>query len=203
MSFKWRNGMKRTEFEAKYWNYYQHIEAKFMNVSSFVYFDKDNFNVYSYEFVSLLQNIGAEIDVLFKQICGYPGDRSKNMSNYKSDILSSYPRIKEEKVNVSYFDIQLQPFEELEKAMKWWKSYNMIKHDRLSNISEANLENVLYALAALFLLERHLLTILLDDDTYVLVKPSSIFKIEGIDIQPQIGFIVNEDNRLGVVFDKE
>ena len=162
--------MKRTEFEAKYWNYYQHIEAKFMNVSSFVYFDKDNFNVYSYEFVSLLQNIGAEIDVLFKQICGYPGDRSKNMSNYKSDILSSYPRIKEEKVNVSYFDIQLQPFEELEKAMKWWKSYNMIKHDRLSNISEANLENVLYALAALFLLERHLLTILLDDDTYVLVK---------------------------------
>ena len=38
--------MKRTEFEAKYWNYYQHIEAKFMNVSSFVYFDKDNFNVY-------------------------------------------------------------------------------------------------------------------------------------------------------------
>lgn len=79
----------------------------------------------------------------------------------------------------------------------------MIKHDRLSNISEANLENVLYALAALFLLERHLLTILLDDDTYVLVKPSSIFKIEGIDIQPQIGFIVDEDNRLGVVFDKE
>ena len=43
--------MKRTEFEAKYWNYYQHIESKFMNVSSFVYFDKANFNVYSYEFV--------------------------------------------------------------------------------------------------------------------------------------------------------
>ena len=37
-------------------------------------------------------------------------------------------------------------------------------------IYRANLENVLYALAALFLLERHLLTILLDDDTYVLVK---------------------------------
>lgn len=30
------DGMKRTEFEAKYWNYYQHIESKFMNVSSFM-----------------------------------------------------------------------------------------------------------------------------------------------------------------------
>ena len=85
--------------------------------------------------------------------------------------------IKEEKVNVSYFDIQLQPFEELERAMKWWKSYNMIKHDRLDNISEANLENVLSALAALFLLERHLLSIFIDDNTYVLLKQSSIFKI--------------------------
>ncbi len=61
--------------------------------------------------------------------------------------------------------------------MKWWKSYNMIKHDRLDNISEANLENVLSALAALFLLERHLLSIFIDDNTYVLLKQSSIFKI--------------------------
>ena len=78
---------------------------------------------------------------------------------------------------MDYFDIQLQPFEELERAMKWWKSYNMIKHDRLDNISEANLENVLSALAALFLLERHLLSIFIDDNTYVLLKQSSIFKI--------------------------
>ena len=26
---------------------------------------------------------------------------------------------------MDYFDIQLQPFEELEKAMKWWKSYKL------------------------------------------------------------------------------
>ena len=195
--------MRRTEFEAKYWNYYQHIESKFMNVSSFVYFDKANFNVYSYEFVSLLQNIGAEIDVLFKQICGYPGDRNKNMNNYKGDILSSYPGIKEEKVNVSYFDIQLQPFEELEKAMKWWKSYNMIKHDRLANISEANLENVLSALAALFLLERHLLSILIDDNTYVLLKPSNIFKIEGVDIQPKMSWIAKKDGGMALIYDDE
>ena len=186
--------MKRTEFEAKYWNYYQHIESKFMNVSSFVYFDKANFNVYSYEFVSLLQNIGAEIDVLFKQICGYPGKR---------DVLHSYPNIKDEKVNVSYFDIQIQPFGELETSMKWWKSYNMIKHDRLGNISEANLENVLSALAALFLLERHLLSILIDDNTYVLLKPSSIFKIEGVDIQPKMSWIAKKDGGMALIYDDE
>ena len=195
--------MKRTEFEAKYWNYYQHIESKFMNVSSFVYFDQSNFNVYSYEFVSLLQNIGAEIDVLFKQICGYPSERNKNMNNYKRDVLHSYPNIKDEKVNVSYFDIQIQPFGELETSMKWWKSYNLIKHDRLVNISEANLENILSALAALFLLERHLLSILIDDNKYVLLNPSSIFKIEGVDIQPKMTFITRKDGGMALVYDEE
>ena len=104
---------------------------------------------------------------------------------------------------MDYFDIQLQPFEELEKAMKWWKSYNMIKHDRLGNISEANLENVLSALAALFLLERHLLSILIDDNTYVLLKPSSIFKIEGVDIQPKMSWIAKKDGGMALIYDDE
>ena len=107
MSFKWRNGMKRTEFEAKYWNYYQHIESKFMNVSSFVYFDKANFNVYSYEFVSLLQNIGAEIDVLFKQICGYPRACLKNKSCTKHKSYYCLLILKISKINIIYIIIDI------------------------------------------------------------------------------------------------
>ena len=128
---------------------------------------------------------------------------SKNMNNYKRDVLHSYPNIKDEKGNVSYFDIQLQPFGEFETSMKWWKSYNLIKHDRLVNISEANLENILSALAALFLLERHLLSILIDDNTYVLLNPSSIFKIEGVDIQPKMTFITRKDGGMALVYDEE
>ena len=42
--------MKISEFEEKYWNYYLHLEEKFMHISSFVHFDSRNFNVFSYEF---------------------------------------------------------------------------------------------------------------------------------------------------------
>lgn len=89
--------MKRVEFIKKYWHYYKHLEERFMDISTFVYFDTANFNVYSYEFVSLLQIIGAEIDVLFKEACGYPGNKNRNMCHYKQDILSKYTTIKQEK----------------------------------------------------------------------------------------------------------
>ena len=73
----------------------------------------------------------------------------------------------------------------------------------MGNISEANLENVLSALAALFLLERHLLSILIDDNTYVLLKPSSIFKIEGVDIQPKMSWIAKKDGGMALIYDDE
>ena len=45
----------------------------------------------------------------------------------------------------------------------WWQAYNMIKHNRLGsneagrfNYTKANLKNVLYALAALYILNRNL-----------------------------------------------
>ena len=37
--------------------------------------------------------------------------------------------------------------------LKWWFSYNKIKHDKSNYYKLANLENVLYSLAAIFIVE--------------------------------------------------
>ena len=37
----------------------------------------------------------------------------------------------------------------------WWTNYNKLKHGRLNNFMVGNLENVLSALAALYILERY------------------------------------------------
>jgi hypothetical protein len=200
---KGENKMKISEFEEKYWNYYLHLEEKFMHISSFVHFDSRNFNVFSYEFVSLFQNIGAEIDLLFKKICGYSGNDNRTMRDYKNDIIYKCPEIKEKKIKVNYFNIEIQPFEKLESGMTWWKEYNAIKHNRLDNISKANLENVLEALAALFLLERYLLVELKEEDSYVLIKQSNIFRIDGVDIQPRMQWKVDSDKGIALVYNDD
>ena len=40
----------------------------------------------------------------------------------RSNITDLEPVDDSNHIIMDYFDIQLQPFEELEKAMKWWKS---------------------------------------------------------------------------------
>lgn len=49
---------------------------------------------------------------------------------------------------------RLRPFSEFRhgKSPSWWKAYNKIKHDWLTNIAEANITNTLNALASAFLL---------------------------------------------------
>ena len=191
--------MTRSDFEKKYWNYYIHLEQRFMDIEPYVYFDRTNFSVYSYEFVSQLQAIGAETDVLLKVLCGYPGDKNKNMYHYRQDILPSYPNIAEQSVDVRYFNLSLTPFSNLDTGLEWWQNYNAIKHDRQNNMTKANLETVLTALAGLFLLNRHLLGEEVGEEEHHFIKDSGLFGITGVDCQPNMKFVTRSDGGMSLL----
>lgn len=171
--------MNRNEFLTIYWRYYLFLENKFRKTLDYVELDKSNFSTYSIEYAHLLLAICSELDSLFKTYCGFRLDDPKTMTNYKSHILSDYPEIVTQKVIVINTAIELTPYENWTNvSLAWWKAYNSVKHSR--QLNQASMENILNALAALFLLEMKTLQKLTDvtqefDD---IKDGSSIFKLK-------------------------
>lgn len=150
--------MTELEFNKNYWSYYIVLEERFLKLKNYIEFDCDNYACYSCELLSYLQTICSEVDVIFKEICGYPGEKYKNMGNYCVDHRRNCPDLVNRRVNVDYFGVEIQPFKDLTEntLMQWWSAYNGVKHARISNYKNGNLENVLFALAGLYVLEKEL-----------------------------------------------
>jgi hypothetical protein len=168
--------MTTTEYINRYWNYYLFIEKKFVATTDYVSLVNPNFETYSNEFVSLLQLIGSENDVIIKECCSYPGDKNKTMKNYKNDLILKYPNLSNEEIRVRNSGIKIKPFEDIRgNSMRWWNAYNNVKHNRVNFLSSAKLVNVLYGLMGLFLLNRLLLNEI-DENHYYLMNQSALFK---------------------------
>lgn len=166
--------MNRDEFLHKHWKYYLMLEADFILTERFLTFDlgdsenSANGQAYSNEFVKQYQTICSEIDVILKTICnelGHVGVRT--IDQYAEKVLrdSFWQKIVPQKVKVA--NTELSPFIEWKllpeyKSPDWWSSYNKVKHDRVKHLREANLKNVMNALAALYILENYLVKYITD-----------------------------------------
>lgn len=177
--------MTKDELIKSYWNYYIVLEKKFLNTANYVEIDKRNYETFSIEYAHLLQSIGAELDNFFKEFCGFATTEKKNISNYATVILSTYPDIVNEKISVEDRDITLQPFKNWDvnraaQSLSWWDDFDKIKHNRYGNIDKANLENVLNAMAALFLLEsKKIKDIATDNEPDIPNVGSDLFSVIG------------------------
>lgn len=106
-----------------------------------------------------MQSIGAELDSVFKEFCGFNVNDRKNIKDYAAKILSDdNSDIRNRVVKVPIADIKLQPFKEWNKvnpgqSLDWWVAFTSIKHNRYGNRKKANFKNTLSILGALFLLE--------------------------------------------------
>lgn len=155
--------MIRDEFQRKYWRYYLVLEKRFIATTDYLELDPDNYEAFSNEFAALLQAIGAELDAFFKVYCDFPPESHKNIGDYAKSILPSCPEIVNQEVAVAETDIVLTPFlgwtqEKAKQTLAWWEAFDIIKHSRAGNKKLASQNNVLNALAALFLLERKYLS---------------------------------------------
>ena len=59
----------KSVYVKSYWQYYRSLEKRFLKTEEFVAFDKVNSKSYSFEYLTLLQTICSEIDVVAKAVC--------------------------------------------------------------------------------------------------------------------------------------
>ena len=153
--------MDKVQFTNFYWKYYIHLENEFINTTEFVMLDENNFETFSIEYQKLLLAIGSECEIIFRELCGFASDdRSKNIADFRDEIKSSNLMDLNNHVHIMGVSSlsSIEPFVETwpNQTPTWWREYNNVKHGRTLNYKKANLENVLYTLASLYLLEEYL-----------------------------------------------
>ena len=161
--------MTRKELSRNYWRYYCMLEDKFLATVNYVELNQANFQSFSNEYALLLQAIGAELDNFFKIYCGFDPTDRKKIVDYAAFILSDFPDITTEKIEVLDTEIEVQPCEGWNvsspaQSLPWWKAFDDIKHNRIGNFAQANQENILNMLAALYILEVKMFTKATKDD---------------------------------------
>jgi len=150
-----------------YFDYYLELENDLFDTESYVTIEEDNYKTYSIKYAKIYLSICSEIDCLLKEICRNinPSTNADKINLYYPIITTSFENFKQEAIYYKKQKIELYPWEGWEESAspKWWTYYNKVKHQRLekepsTNIPYykfANLENVLNALAALYVVEQY------------------------------------------------
>ena len=176
------NMMARDELLNKYWKYYLLLEKEFISTLDYVELNQANFNTFSNRYAVLVQSVGAELDNFFKVFCGLTSDSYSNIKNYAEMVNQIWPEIKDQRIEVISYSLQLQPFKDWDvdhakESLQWWKAFDDIKHARTDNMNRATQLNVINILAALFLLEMKELSIIADGkEPDIPDSPSSLFE---------------------------
>jgi hypothetical protein len=137
-----------------HWNYFLAIEDDFINTSRYVEIVLDNKETYSVEYTKIILSVASEVDVLLKQIYLSLGYKKKN-PNFKDYCNIAKDKLKSlitEQLCLEQYGLTLDPFSEWENdgQPSWHIAYNNLKHNRTLNYKDANLENALLSVGALY-----------------------------------------------------
>lgn len=169
----------KTDFNKIYWRYFLILENDFLNTERYLTINKENSKAFSIEYLKLYLSICSEIDVVAKSFVNQIDDNAKaeNIHEYASVILNKFPDIVKKECIAYDYDISIVPWKDWTFTIStnkhgetivngnvpdWWTKYNKLKHKRTTINSPtqkpyhefANQENVLNALAGLYILEK-------------------------------------------------
>jgi hypothetical protein len=134
-----------------------------LDTSRYVEIETNNKNTFSYEFGSLLRDIGS----VFSSIMDGFVDRtvSKKRNEY---CIDDYTRFLIEEVtdidlvglrlDIRFKNCYLLPFDGIKTKMPprtklhWWEPYNKLKHSEINGLSQGCLEHVIYGIGTLAVL---------------------------------------------------
>ena len=156
---------------------YKQLEKELDELSYFITFDKKQLKTYSIKISELLLRTVSEIENISKELCKREKikfyDKNKHIRKvvYFNDyfekledlflLSKKYVSFDLDNCNENIFDVKLVPFKKdktytlngkTKSIWSWYYAYNKIKHDRVKFFRYANLECLIKALAALFLL---------------------------------------------------
>ena len=99
--------------------------------------------------------------------------------------MTNTPSIKNNKISVQEYDIELQPFKDWDinlpgQSLPWWEAFTDVKHNRYKQMKQAQQGNVLNILGALYLIEMLYLQKITDgtDELDIFDESSSLFTLK-------------------------
>ncbi|MBU7045429.1 MAG: hypothetical protein HXS54_03250 [Theionarchaea archaeon] len=152
------------------WRWYMEVEGRFNEYCEYVPLKEEHYKVWSLKLASIIIEICSILDSFFKVgsswIFNYPeiesrkfGDEKKKIEADKTNIYiwkniyDTFYSLSEKEIHVIPLRKSIHPFGKWKDGseLEWWKSYNVVKHDRFRELERASLETALFALAGLFL----------------------------------------------------
>lgn len=150
----------RAYIEGPFWQHYLSLENSLKEISEYVHLDSRNKDVFSFKIMQLYFTACSEIDSIFEHIQNNLGRIYKN--NIKANIkmlFELFPEIANCKIIVKENNWEFTPFAKIAKSdkaediqLQWWTDYSHVKHHRIDYYHKANLNNLLHAFSALFIL---------------------------------------------------
>jgi hypothetical protein len=176
---------------------YHPLEDRLIETFRYVECDRDNSYAFSYEFGSILRDVGSTFGSVLDTLVRNSENRSPNerldISDYrtwlKTEIDSIYlitagittPR-------AGRYVIPFSSWESSESRLQWWDSYNNVKHLDIEKYPEGNFKNCIISLAALAILYT-----LIDSES----RNGNRIRLFG-----EIGYVVPEETRKSLLFFK-
>lgn len=158
-----------------YWPVYKNLEKEFLQLSDYIHFCDEQMKVYSMHIADLIVRCSIEIEALSKELYNLlggnmaPVDKQGNKRDLYFDtdcldLLEQKWHLGKKEITVSattfYFteekNKRLTPLYKANKrgtsGSKWKQAYQAVKHDRRNSLKKANIENLLHAMGALYIL---------------------------------------------------
>ena len=165
------------QFKQSYISRYEILESDFRRALRYVSLEEENYDTYSDYFLSLLLDIGSEVDVVIHKLAKMYDNNFNMQSSFQEAfeiVENNNSQIKSLTVTINRSDVSFIPWDSGNRTDTiWWTVYTKGKHHRAEKIKElasnnndfasifnvdkewrqyANLKNVLNALMALFVL---------------------------------------------------
>lgn len=154
-----------------YWPVYKNIEEEVISIANIIHFSDDQLKVYSVRIADLIIRCAVEIESISKDL--YKRILEDNSKAYGGDgrdlyfdtdcikLINSEWHLNKKELRVSadnmYFgNLIINPLHKADKrgtsGAKWKQAYQALKHNRNNSLRKANIDNLLNALGALYLL---------------------------------------------------
>jgi len=143
---------------------YPPIEARIVDTFRYVEFAPKNASTFSYEFGSVLRDIGSVVssilDKLTRNTAKKPTGRY-DITDYLKFLIRDVKAIEliGVELNCPFRQRMVFPFYRIADAkilwkdrLMWWTPYNNLKHSEINNLSDGCLTNVVYGTASLAIL---------------------------------------------------
>jgi hypothetical protein len=136
------------------------ISSRLNHTFRFVELRSHNKDSYSYEYASLLRDIGSVFSsVMDGLLKNTRGDARYNIDDFRSYLLEYFSDLEQIYVELGIFDEQrfLYPFRGFsgkKNSSKWWKAFTNVKHFDYECMNEGCLSNIIYSFCALAIIER-------------------------------------------------